>query len=246
MTTTTIIVLAVLILAAATLYSSVGHGGASAYLAAMALLSVEPAVMKPTALCLNVLVASIATYKFARAGCFSWDLFWPFTVTSVPAAFLGGATVLPAVYYKPLVAVVLLFAAYRLLIVGNWAGTATVRTPALAYALITGGAIGLLAGLTGTGGGIFLSPLLLFMGWAQTRQASGVAAPFIVVNSVAGIAGLLTSLQHVPPAIPLWGACAIAGGLLGAHYGSGRLVDVTLRRLLGLVLVVAALKLGFT
>jgi hypothetical protein len=235
--------LAVLILAAATLYSSVGHAGASGYLAAMALLSVEPAVMKPSALCLNILVASIATYRFARAGSFSWQLFWPFAVASVPAAYAGGVITLPGEYYRPLVGAVLFFAAIRLLFSKPPAMQAPVRPPRRAIGILVGAGIGLLAGLTGTGGGIFLSPLLMFMGWAEARQAAGVSAAFILVNSVAGLTGLLSTWVPLPPAIPLWAAAAITGGLIGSHYGSRRLQNVALRRLLALVLVVAGYKL---
>ncbi len=243
MTTETISLLTLMILAAAMLYSSVGHAGASGYLAAMALLSVEPTIMKPTALCLNILVASIASYQFARAGCFSWQLFWPFAVASVPAAYLGGAITLPGEYYRPLVGAVLLLAAVRLLFAQPPAADAEIKPPHLVLCLVAGAGIGLLSGLTGTGGGIFLSPLLLFMGWAETKQTSGVSAAFILVNSVAGLLGLLSGWDRIPSAIPLWAVAAIAGGLIGSHYGSRRLQSVALRRLLALVLVVAGLKL---
>jgi len=243
LTVETITVLALLIFAAAMLYSSVGHAGASGYLAAMALLSVEPAVMKPTALCLNILVASIATYQFARAGCFSWRLFWPFAVASVPAAYIGGAIVLPGGFYRPLVGALLLLAAVRLLFAKPPAADAQIKPPHLVLCLMAGAGIGLLSGLTGTGGGIFLSPLLLLMGWAETKQTSGVSAAFILVNSVAGLAGLLSSWVPLPSAIPLWAVAAVTGGLVGSHYGSRRLQSVALRRVLALVLVVAGLKL---
>lgn len=243
MTAETTALLTLLILAAAMLYSSVGHAGASGYLAAMALLSVEPAVMKPTALSLNILVASITTYQFVRAGCFSWPLFWPFAVASVPAAYLGGAIILPGEYYRPLVGAVLLFAAVRLLFAKPPAADAKIKAPHLLLCLVAGAGIGLLSGLTGTGGGIFLSPLLLFMGWAETKQTSGVSAAFILVNSVAGLAGLIARWQPLPSAIPVWALAAVAGGLVGSYYGSRRLQSVVLRRLLALVLVVAGLKL---
>jgi uncharacterized membrane protein YfcA len=243
LTTETVSLLAVLIFATAMLYSSVGHAGASGYLAAMALLSVDPAVMKPTALSLNILVASIATYQFARAGCFSWKLFWPFAVASVPAAYIGGAVTLPGEYYRPLVGVVLLFAAIRLLFAKQPAAQPQFKRPSMILRLVSGAGIGPLSGLTGTGGGIFLTPLLLFMGWAGTKQSSGVSAAFILINSVAGLVGHLSGLQHLPSAIPVWATAAVAGGLVGSYYGSRRLRSVTLRRLLALVLVVAGLKL---
>lgn len=139
MSATTIAILALLILLAAMLYSSVGHAGASGYLAAMALIGIEPDVMKPTALCLNVLVACIGTYKFSRAGCFSWPLFWPFAVASVPMAFLGGYVTLPGAYYKPIVGCVLLFAAIRLIIASRRSSRGTDRNPpCMPVALATG------------------------------------------------------------------------------------------------------------
>lgn len=233
----------------ALLYSSVGHAGASGYLATMALLSVAPDVMRPTALVLNVLVASIATVRFYRAGCFSWRAFWPFAVTSIPCAFLGGTLTLPSPLYKAIVGAILLVAAAKL-------ARDTMRLPAeasadrsprvrvpLGPALACGAMLGLLAGLTGTGGGIFLSPLLLLLGWADTRTTSGVSAPFILANSIAGLAGTFASLRALPSALPWWCAAVVTGGLLGAELGAKRLGTQWLRRLLCVVLVIAALKL---
>ena len=229
---------------AALLYSSVGHAGASGYLAVMALTSVEPAVMKPAALVLNLLVGSIAFYRFSRAGHFSLDLLWPFALGSVPLAFLGGAITLPGHWYKQLVGVVLLIAAARLVFQsGARTDTGAHGRPPVLPAVISGAAIGLLAGLTGTGGGIFLSPLLLFTGWSGTRESGGVSAAFILLNSVAGLLGNLVSVQALPPQIRLWAAVAIVGGLIGSELGSRRVATVTFRRLLGIVLVIAGTKL---
>lgn len=235
--------LTLLIFGAALLYSTVGHAGASGYLAAMALLGVAPGVMRPTALTLNVFVATIASVKFIRAGCFSWPLFWPFAVTSVPAAFLGGRITLPTGLYKVVVGVVLLYAAVRLFrTAGQAAGVVTGPPPRL-VALALGAVIGLLSGLTGVGGGIFLSPLLLFVGWAETREASGVAAVFILVNSAAALLGNPASLGLLPAGLAFWLPAALAGGWLGAEHGSRRLATPVLRRWLAAVLVVAGLKL---
>src|SRR5687768_7198078 len=151
------IYLPVLFFIVAVLYSSVGHAGASSYLAIMALASISPTLMKPTALLLNVLVAAIATIKFYKAGCFNWRILLPFAIGSVPMAFLGGAWKLPGTIYKPMVGVVLLFAAVRLIWTASRIADTAVRPP-FAVAVASGGGIGLLAGLTGTGGGIFLSP----------------------------------------------------------------------------------------
>jgi len=235
--------LALLVFAAAALYSMVGHGGASAYLAAMALFGLAPAVMRPTALVLNILVSAIAAVQFARAGRFSWSTFWPFAIGAVPAAFVGGAVTLPAVSYRRVVGVVLVYAALRL-----WqrAAAATGRPlwPApKALAIPLGVPIGLLSGLTGVGGGIFLSPILLLAGWAEVRTTAGVAAVFILANSVAGLLGCLASVRALPAGLPVLAAAAVAGGLVGSTLGSRRLPSPALRRLLAVVLVVAAWKL---
>jgi len=245
LTLTTVSLLTVLILAAAMLYSSVGHAGASAYLAAMALFNVAPDVMKPTALALNIVVATIATIKFYQADCFSWPVFWPFALTSIPFSFIGGALVLPGSLYKPVVGAVLLYAAYWLLVVKP-AAVADVRSIPLWAALAAGAVIGLLSGLTGVGGGIFLSPLLLFMGWAKTKQTSGVSAAFILVNSIAGLLGHSSSVASLPGVIPVWAMAAVLGGWMGAEFGSKRIGNTTVRRLLAIVLVIAGLKMILT
>ena len=244
MNTIEISILAGLIFVAAMLYSSVGHAGASGYLAAMALFGLAPDVMKPTALVLNILVASITTVRFYRAGCFSWSRLWPFAIGSIPASFIGGALSLPTEIYKPLVGVVLWIGAARL----AWPGKIEPAEPKpvpLGPGVLWGVSIGLLSGLTGTGGGIFLSPLLLFAGWAATRQTGGVSAAFILLNSLAGLAGRLTTMGQLPAALPVWALAATAGGLLGASLGSRRLAPARFRQLLALVLVIAGAKLLF-
>ncbi|ODS53477.1 MAG: hypothetical protein ABS36_12600 [Acidobacteria bacterium SCN 69-37] len=230
--------------AASILYSSVGHAGASGYLAVMALTGVDAAVMKPGALVLNLAVATIATFRFARAGHFSWPLLWPFALTSVPFAFIGGAVQLPGHWYKQAVGLVLLFAATRLFLETRRQNDALHHgRPPLAPAMASGAAIGLLAGLTGTGGGIFLSPLLLFTGWSGTRESGGVSAAFILANSASGLAGNLTSIGALPGEVWVWTAIVIVGGVIGSDLGSRRIAVTTFRRLLAAVLVVAGLKL---
>jgi uncharacterized membrane protein YfcA len=246
MTTEVVIAIAGLFLLAAMLYSSVGHAGASGYLAVMALFGLAPAVMKPTALALNIIVAAVATMKFYRAGRFSFELFWPFAITSIPAAFIGGAITLPAKWYDAVVGLALLYAALWMFRSAKTAAKMLVHPPPLAAALVCGLVIGLLSGLTGVGGGIFLSPLILMMGWAETRATSAVAAAFILVNSVAGLLGHLSSISRVPSALPFWMIAALIGGWIGAEYGSKRLATPVLRQLLSLVLVVAGLKMIFT
>ena len=239
------LIIAILFFVGAALYASVGHGGASSYLAVMGLFSLAPDVMKPTALALNILVASVATFKFYRAGLFSWRLFWPFAVASIPAAFVGGAVMLPARSYKIVVGVVLLYAAVWMFRSALRPISKETHSPPLWAAVLAGLAIGFLSGLTGVGGGIFLSPLLLSMGWAETRATSGVAAPFILVNSIAGLLGHFASVSQLPPNVPVWGAAALIGGWIGASYGSKRAPVPVLRQLLSLVLVVASVKLIF-
>jgi uncharacterized membrane protein YfcA len=234
---------AVLILAAAVLYSSVGHAGASGYLAVMALFGVAPGVMKPTALVLNLIVATVGTIQFARAGWFSWRLTLPFVIGSIPFAYLGGTQDPNAAYYKPLVGVVLLFSAYRFLFAAPAGEQADARPPRWWAAVPIGMALGLLAGLTGTGGGIFLSPLLLLMGWAGVKQTAGASVVFILANSAAGLLGQQVHRPELPAEVPVWAAAALGGGLAGSYLGAKRLGTRTLRRLLGAVLVVAGLKL---
>jgi uncharacterized membrane protein YfcA len=241
-------ILGILIALAAALYSSVGHAGASGYLAAMALFGLAPEVMRPTALALNILVALLATYRYTRAGQNDWRLLLPFVVTSVPAAFIGGAIHIPPTLYRPLVGVILLFSAFHLVRTGRHAESkdVAVHKPPLAAALASGAALGLLSGLTGTGGGIFLSPLVLFMGWAGTRATSGIAAGFILLNSIAGLLGTTVSIGMLPEALPLWAVAALAGGLIGTHLGTRALPLPGVRYALGLVLVVAGAKMILT
>jgi len=233
--------LLLLILAAATLYSSVGHGGASGYLAVMVLVGIPPVMMKPSALVMNIGVASIATWRFYRAGHFRWDLLWPFALTSIPLAFVGGAMKIPIPAYRVIVAISLLIAAARFIITPHWSKP-VIKLPPLWITLTVGAVLGLISGMTGVGGGIFLSPLLLFLGWAEARETAGVAAPFIVVNSVAGLLGHTASLQHLPAELPWMAITAMVGGVLGSYLGAQRVAPAVFRRMLGVVLVVAAMK----
>ena len=236
--------LALAFFAGAILYASVGHAGASGYLAAMAFAGMAPETMRPTALVLNLLVASIASLRFARAGYFSWRLLWPFALGSVPFAYIGGGITLPGDWYRALVGVVLWVAALRLWL--DLSVSRQERQPPVVVAVLSGAGIGLLAGLTGTGGGIFLSPLLLFLRWAETRQTGGVAAAFILLNSLAGLAGNPASLSHLPADLPLWAATVVIGGFIGAEIGSRRIGTPAFRRVLGVVLLVAGGKLIFS
>jgi len=245
---TVVALLAAGMLVAAFGYAAVGHGGASAYLAAMALAGVAPQEMRPIALTLNILVSAIATYKFRRAGHFRWRLFWPFASVSIPLAYAGGAITLPGHAYKALVGAVLVYAAWQLWLSGRGgAEMRAVREPPVATAMAIGAAMGLLSGLTGVGGGIFLSPLLLMLGWAGTKQTSAIAAPFILVNSAAGLAaGFAAGTAALPPWIWWLVVAVLAGGWLGAEYGSRRFTNPVVRRVLAVVLAVAGVKMVLT
>lgn len=238
--------LAGLFLVVAALYGSVGHAGASGYLAVMALVGTAPERMKPTALVLNVVVATIATVNFRRAGVFYPRQVLPFALTSVPAAFLGGTVQATTPAYRPLVAVVLAAAAARALL-GRPRDREEPAEPRAPWgpALGLGLGIGLLAGVTGTGGGIFLTPLLVFLGWASVRQSAGVSALFILVNSLAGLAGQVAVMP--PPTVDLavLAAAAGVGGFAGSWLGANRLPERSMSVALGVVLAIAAAKLAF-
>ena len=229
------------ILTIAFLYSSVGHAGASGYLAVLALAGLAPAEMKPVALTLNVIVATVGTAQFMRAGHFDWRLFWPFALTSAPFAFAGGALSLSTRGFHALVGLVLLLSAARFLMRPTVDGQA--RTPSVGVSMAVGGALGLLAGLTGTGGGVFLTPVLLFCGWADTRRASATSVLFILVNSLAGLAGNW-SATHAPPTF-VWplAVAALLGGSVGSTLGSRVLPPRVIQRMLAAVLLIAGLKL---
>lgn len=226
----------------ATLYTSVGHAGASAYIALMALFGVATPIMRPTALALNILVASFTSFRYLRAGMFRWRTVWPFLIGSIPLAFLGGAIQVPGSYYRPIVAVVLFLGAARLLWPGELKANREPRDPPIWLGVLCGAGIGLLSGLTGTGGGIFLSPLLLFAGWAATKQSIGVASVFILANSVAGLLGNVAVVKALPPTLPLFAIAVILGALVGTTLGI-RFSSVVILKALGVVLVIAGLKL---
>jgi len=235
----------------ALLYSSVGHAGASGYIAVMALFGVAPDLIKPTALMLNILVASIGAYQFWRAGHFSWALFWPFAVLAIPCAFLGGWLNLPAPGLKLALGMVLLFSAANFLLRPPAEGAP--RAPARAVAAGSGAGIGLLAGLTGTGGGIFLTPLLIHLKWSPTKTASAVSALFILCNSAAGLAGTVGAAavgavhgRDWPVLALSLGLAVVIGGAIGSWYGAQRLPHTTIKRCLAAVLTLAGGKLVLT
>lgn len=227
----------------ALLYAAAGHGGASGYLAVMGLFSVEPAFMKPAALTLNLIVSSIALARFRGVGGFSWRCFWPFAAASIPAAYLGGYLQLPPAAYQRIAGVVLLWAGARLSLPSTSAASTEPEPPAAPVGLAVGAGLGLLSGLVGVGGGIFLTPVLLLAGWADARVTAGVSAAFVLVNSLASLAGQLSFATHLPPGIGVWALAAAVAGWLGATLGSRYLALAALRRWLGILLLIGAVKL---
>ena len=232
----------------ALLYASVGHAGATGYAAVMALGGLPAATIRPTALLLNVLVATIGSVQFARAGHFRRGLFLPLAAASVPCAALGGATRLSAAAFAGLLGAVLLGAAARIVIEARGGAAAPEREPPAApprpaVLAVLGGGIGLLSGLTGVGGGVFLTPVLLVLSAAPVKQVAGVTAPFILLNSLAGLAGGLAAGGTLPPvSLPIVAAAAV-GGLVGAHLGAFRLPVPVVRLAMALVLAIAGAKL---
>lgn len=229
------------IVVAAILYSSVGHGGASGYLAVMALFGLEPSLMKPAALTMNIFVTVLVLARLNKAGHFNWRLFTPFVVVSMPMAFLGGAYTIDSSAYKIIVGIALLLAVLRM--VWKSHDDYELRIPGIPVAIIVGGTLGFISGLTGVGGGIFLSPLLLFFHWTNMRGSAAIAAGFILLNSIAGLAGYATTDQPWPAGITVLVIAAVAGGLIGSELGVRRLAPVKLRKALALVLAIAGIKM---
>lgn len=235
------ICLSVAILVIAFLYSSVGHAGASGYIAIMSLFSLDPSVIKPVALLLNIVVATVTTWQFHRAGHFSWQLFWPFAILAVPFAFLGGYVALPTHYFSMLVGGILLYSAWRFF--ARPSPDIVTAAPKRSVAIATGGCLGLLSGLTGTGGGIFLTPLLIFRHWAQAKTAAAVSSLFILLNSISGLSGCWSSTGTIPSYGLVLALSALLGGALGSYLGSRRFDHVIIKRMLATVLLIAGIKL---
>jgi hypothetical protein len=228
----------------AVLYSCVGHGGASGYIAVMMFFGLMPAVIKPTALTLNILVSSIAAFQFYKAGFFRWSLFWPFACTSIPFAYIGGHLTLPVEVYRIAIGITLLFSAMRLLIRAPLQKN-EIRHPSTGVSLSVGAILGLISGLIGVGGGIFLSPLLILMGWAGIKETAAVAAVFVLVNSVSGLLGHLNAAQDMPPVALVIACAAVCGGITGSYFGSRRLPLLAIQRALSVVLAIAGYKMIF-
>lgn len=243
---TTDLVVAALFFFVAVLYSTVGHAGASGYLAVMGLAGLAPEVMRPTALLLNIAVASFTTWRFREARFFDARALAPFVAGSLPCAFIGGTIRLPSALYQAAVGLVLLVSAAVL----TWraysprfaGGERPVRIPVVP-ALAIGVVIGFLSGLTGTGGGIFLSPLILLLAWAGPKATAGISAPFIMVNSIAGLLGSTFAAHDLPDSMYLYVACALAGAFVGTWLGIRTLQPRALILTLAVVMSIAGLKL---
>ncbi|WP_452601319.1 sulfite exporter TauE/SafE family protein [Pontimicrobium sp. MEBiC06410] len=224
------------------LYASVGHGGASGYLALMALFSFAPEIMKPTALLLNLFVAGIAFYHYYKAGYFNKKLFMSFAIASIPMAFVGGRLTIDASIYKKILALLLIFAILKIMNVFG-REQSTVKNIKIWEGIIVGAIIGFFSGLIGIGGGIILSPVILLFHWGKMKEAAAVSALFIWVNSASGLVGQLSSGASLPKETILFVLFALIGGFLGGYYGSKKFNNKHLRYLLAFVLVLASFKL---
>ena len=226
------------------LYASVGHGGASGYLALMAIFSFAPETMKPTALLLNLFVAAIAFYHYYKAGYFNKKLFMSFAISSIPLAFVGGMIEVDATLYKKILAILLIFALLKMLNVFGKEST-IIKDVKLWQGLIVGGLIGFFSGLIGIGGGIILTPVILLLHWGKMKEAAAVSALFIWVNSAAGLIGQLSSGYKISSQAFILVAIALVGGYIGSYYGSKKFNNKFLRQLLAFVLIIASVKLIF-
>lgn len=235
----------ILLFLVAFLYASVGHGGASGYLALMAIFSITPDVMKPTALLLNLFVSLTSFIQYYRGNHFKWKIFFPLAIASVPMSFLGGLLVLDGTIYKKILGVLLLIPVVRFLVFKN-PQVDEPKKPDIILSLIIGGSIGLLSGMIGIGGGIILSPILLLLKWTDQKQTAAISALFIFVNSLAGLIGQMTKGIHFNADMYWYVIIAFIGGLCGAYFGALRFKQTILKNILATVLLLAAYKLLFT
>ena len=227
------------------LYASVGHGGASGYLALMAIFSFTPDVMKPTALLLNLFVSLTSFIQFYRGKYFSWKIFLPFAIASVPMAFVGGLISIDTFVYKKILGLLLFIPIIRFLFF-NKVAVDDIKKSNTFLSLVIGAGIGLLSGMIGIGGGIILTPLLLLLKWSDMKRAAGISALFIFVNSIAGLAGQLTKGLQFSTDMYAYVAIAFAGGVCGAYFGALKFNQTILKKVLAVVLMLAAYKLLFT
>ena len=240
------IIFILLIAIVAFLYASVGHGGASGYLALMVIFGISPLMMKPSALILNIFVSAIAFFQYYRQGYFRWKLLLPFIITSIPLSFIGAKIHIDVHTYKIILAACLFLAILRLIGLFGKSDSEKINEVNILLALFIGGIIGLISGMIGIGGGILLSPVLLLLHWAKMKETAAVSAVFIFLNSLSGIAGAFSSLENISSQIYIWAAVGIIGGTAGAYYGSSRFNIVVLKYILSIVLVFACVKLVIT
>jgi len=244
MTATLILFYALLVLVAF-LYSSVGHGGASGYLALMAYFSFAPETMRPTALLLNIFVSLISFIQYYKNGFFKWNLFWPFALASIPTAFIGGFITVDAGLYKKILAILLLFSVIKLLGV-KFQTKESIAKQNIYLSLLIGTAIGLFSGMIGIGGGIILSPIILLLHWGNMKETAAISALFIFVNSLAGLAGLFSKGFEFKSEMLLMLLPALIGGLAGSYLGAKKFNCLILNKILAVVLIIAAVKLVIT
>jgi uncharacterized protein len=237
------IYLIILIAVVAFLYASVGHGGASGYLALMVLFGISPQLMKPSALLLNIFVSGISFYMYYRKGHFKWQLLLPFIILSIPMAFVGASITIEKHTYEIILAICLIIATLRLVGVFGKASFTELKEIKFVPAMLIGAVLGFVSGMIGIGGGILLSPILLLLKWADLKQTAAVSAAFILLNSISGMAGATMTRQVINPEMYLWVAAAVSGGLLGAYLGSSRFNTVVLRYILSVVLLFASTKI---
>ncbi|MDO8646490.1 MAG: sulfite exporter TauE/SafE family protein [Candidatus Planktophila sp.] len=228
----------------AVLYTSVGHAGASAYIAVMTLFDLPPLVIKPTALTLNIFVSSYTSFRYIRSNYFNRSLFVYLIIGSIPAAFIGGHINLPSHIYKPIIGILLLISGTRFLIQALQVDQPH-RSFNVVKAVTIGSVIGLLSGITGTGGGIFLSPLIIWLGWVSVKQASGTVAAFIFVNSIAGLLGNFQSTRSLPSELPIFLIAVLLGAFIGTRFGISKFSSTAIKRALGFVLLIAGAKFIF-
>jgi len=235
----------ILLFIVAFLYASVGHGGASGYLALMAIFAISPAVMKPTALLLNLFVSSTSFIQFYRGGHFKWKIFWPFSLASIPLSFIGGMMAIESAVYKKILGVLLLIPVARFFFFNN-TDPKDFKPTNIPLSLFVGGTIGLLSGMIGIGGGIILSPVLLLLKWTDQKQTAAISAAFIFVNSVAGLGGQLIKGFEFNSHMLGYVSVAFLGGICGAYFGALKFKQTILKNVLACVLALAAFKLLFT
>jgi len=239
---TSILLFYFLLFIVAFLYSSVGHGGASGYLALMGLYHFSPDIMKPSALIMNIIVSLMAFVQYSRSAPLNKKLFLLLIAGSIPAAFLGARIEIDPFLYKKILALILLVPILRLFGVIGKPNTKR-RDFDPSFIILIGIVIGFVSGMIGIGGGIILSPIILFMGWAEMKQTATISSAFIFLNSIAGLSSLVTKGVGIDPSIYLWVGIAVIGGLVGSYYGSKKFENTLLKKILGVVLLIASLKL---